>query len=750
MTVVVLCVPLSAVAQTCDSDEDCPDDGDPCTLSVCFSDVCGTPPVQCDDGDPSTVDYCDPAAADDGDPLPPLSPLDPHGACVFESYDCTDPGVNSPCDDGDPCTIDVCNAVTGACEFFQDSCDDGNPCTIDACFTGLGCGVVAVDPNAVCSDDDPCTSNDHCDAVGDCDSDPPVDCDDDNLCTFDFCDEAEPNGCVNFDASQFACDDDNACTLDQCDAVLLCFSTSVDCDDGEVCTSEWCDAALGCLYVSNTESCDDGNECTADDACSDFKCEGEGLDCDDGNPCTDDSCTLADGCSYVNSVGPCSDGDACSVGEACLNGACVGGQPDDCDDGNACSDDNCDPVIGCTYTDSPATCEDGDACTMYDFCLNLACVGGPEVLCGDGVNCTNDSCDSQLGCVFDPVICDDDDACTIEVCDELIGMCNFGPNPTMVDCDDDNACTDDACDPETGCYYEDISDTCDDGDSCTEDGCDAQSGCTSVPIDCDDGDACTNDVCDPQSGQCESDVFTCDDMNQCTDDWCDPLTGCQSDQENVCIADEGVSCTVPGCEDGECESLVCSDPAFAYCCDENGVWDDACADEAFGIAVTEINAKYTECWLAKQVEILALRPVSSYYSTSHWIAASTYILREICGAAVINSLGTCTDENCGDGQCSQIDSIWATHPHDVLCFDDCPSEPVACNPKACGNCGNNVPCGGLPDCSLIPCEPCFVAKDCDDGDPLTYDFCNRHDTWGCYHWDSLGEPSYDFTFAPYP
>ena len=43
-----------------------------------------------------------------------------------------------------------------------------------------------------------------------------------------------------------------------------------------------------------------------------------------------------------------------------------------------------------------------------------------------------------------------------------------------VSCDDDNACTEDSCDTDTGCVYEEVS--CDDEDACTDDSCDAKGG----------------------------------------------------------------------------------------------------------------------------------------------------------------------------------------------------------------------------------------------------------------------------------
>jgi hypothetical protein len=61
--------------------------------------------------------------------------------------------------------------------------------------------------------------------------------------------------CVN----DGACDDDNVCTTDYCDAATCggvamgsCVHASIDCDDGDSCTADTCDPVLGCI---NTPSC---------------------------------------------------------------------------------------------------------------------------------------------------------------------------------------------------------------------------------------------------------------------------------------------------------------------------------------------------------------------------------------------------------------------------------------------------------------------------------------------------------------
>ena len=93
----------------------------------------------------------------------------------------------------------------------------------------------------------------------------------------------------------------------------------------------------------------------------------------------------------------------------------------DCDDGDACTTDSCDPLTGCQHT---------------------------AVDCDDGNACTTDSCDPATGCQHTTVDCDDGDACTTDTCDPVTGC-----QHTQVDCDDGDPNTTDGCDPLTGCYH---------------------------------------------------------------------------------------------------------------------------------------------------------------------------------------------------------------------------------------------------------------------------------------------------------
>jgi hypothetical protein len=175
-----------------------------------------------------------------------------------------------------------------------------------------------------------------------------------------------------------------------------------DCDDGDVCTEDVCDVFFGCAYAPAAGPCEDGDACTAGDTCSGGIClSGGPTDCDDGNDCTDDACASATGCSHVPTA--------------------------TCDDGDPCTDDVCDVALGCQYADNTAACDDGSACTTADTCSGGACVGGPPPVCSDNNACTDDTCDPAVGCVFlantDP--CDDGDACTVgDACNG--GVCTPG------------------------------------------------------------------------------------------------------------------------------------------------------------------------------------------------------------------------------------------------------------------------------------------------------------------------------------
>jgi len=153
--------------------------------------------------------------------------------------------------------------------------------------------------------------------------------------------------------------------------------TAAECDDQNPCTDDTCNPDTGCVNENNTAACDDGDACTVLDLCSGGECRpGAAVDCDDGNPCTDDSCDPAAGCRNLDNTDPCDDQDACTQNDACLDGACKPGAQRYCSDLNECTDDSCNPETGeCEYRNNRIRCDDLDPCTYDDKCISGACTG---------------------------------------------------------------------------------------------------------------------------------------------------------------------------------------------------------------------------------------------------------------------------------------------------------------------------------------------------------------------------------------
>lgn len=370
---------------------------------------------------------------------------DDANACTKDDY-CSGgicKGLPEDCDDKKACTVDTCDPDEGCKYEAKDGiCGDGDPCTLnDHCENGTCVG----DPDPLCQcdvdedcfdldDDDLCNGTLICkdnqcivalDTVVDCDMPGLNDCML-SVCVPEtgFCDVSQsPDG--------LKCDDKNACTGEDTCYEGICKGLPLYCDDGNVCTLDSCDPNKGCVFLYNNEAaCNDGNDCTDEDFCSDGICIGvpdpscvcqsddDCLESEDGNYCNgvlicvgfkcvvdQDSIVQCDksgdtGCLVTYCVPetgdcvqaafedgkPCSDGDACSLVDVCLDGICTGSGTPDCDDGNTCTDDVCDPQLGCITAFNDEDCDDGDTCTGGDYCDQGVCVPGSEDLCG-GTSC---------------------------------------------------------------------------------------------------------------------------------------------------------------------------------------------------------------------------------------------------------------------------------------------------------------------------------------------------------------------------
>jgi hypothetical protein len=523
-------------------------DGDPCTKGDhCEQGVCVGLPIDCDDGNPCTDHTCDelggclatPNAAqcDDGDPCT-VGDHCSQGSCAGTPVACECNGSDQDCEqlwgDDNLCngTLECDTGVTpfkckikpGSAVLCPDITGPAAECNKAVCDPATGaCGMTPAFDGLACSDGNACTVGDACEA-GQCSPGTGATCSDANPCTTDACDPE--TGCV-FTPNTLACDDGNPCTLDdQCQDGVCAFETFKDCEDGNPCTDNACDPAVGCVATFNSSPCDDADACTFGDHCKLGACVGgQSLPCNDGNPCTDDSCDPALGCVHSTNAAACDDGNPCTVGDQCKFGGCVGGKALACNDNNPCTDDSCDPVKGCIGTPNAAPCDDGNPCTLGDTCKAGACTSTGIKPCDDGNVCTDDKCDPAKGCVSTPntAPCDDNDLCTFaDHCN--LGMCIGGQK---LPCNDNNPCTDDSCDPKAGCQFLPNTAQCSDGNACTVgDACQNGQCVVTGMANCDDGLVCNgSEKCDPAKGCVPGTPPTLTDNIACTFDYCDEAAG---------------------------------------------------------------------------------------------------------------------------------------------------------------------------------------------------------------------------------
>ncbi len=259
--------------------------------------------------------------------------------------------------------------------------------------------------------------------------------------------------------------------------------------------------------------------------------------CDDGNPCTVDDCDAVLGCTTAPKV--CKDDDACTVDACDVGTGDCKHVPESCEDGNACTTGSCQAGQGCVYV--PLDCSDNDNCTS-DGCSPLKGCLNTKLNCDDGITCTDDSCDPDSGCVHkkpsgatcceSAADCEDDNACTVHAC--VAGVCEtspvYGCCKSAGDCDDGNPCTLDTCALATG----QCSNTFQQGQ-----------GCCQSTKDCDDGNPCSADLC--VKGQCGYEITCCTEAADCDKPVAVGLCGASTCTAAGCgvVAKEGAGCCKP-------------------------------------------------------------------------------------------------------------------------------------------------------------------------------------------------------------
>ncbi len=342
-----------------------------------------------------------------------------------------------------------------------------------------------------------------------------------------------------------------------------------DCPQPEgTCSKAVCDletGTCGVAHLADKTPCIASSLCVSSGACSKGICVATGLkNCNDGNICTDDDCDDKTGkcvskASFKAAGFACQDGNKCTLAAKCFGGTCTAKSQKTCDDDNVCTAQKCDPGTGeCVTLPGAATahCDDGNPCTAADSCdKDGNCVSGKNT-CG---------CKTSADCQK----FDDADLCNGQFyCDATTGKCktNLASVVTCVD-DGKNPCALNACAPKLGkCVLQPAKSgvPCDDGNPCTvDDVCDGAKSCKSGSVVC---KCASTKECVAQN-----------DNNPCNGTlYCKKSTGeCEVNPATVvkCPDFANTQCAELKCDpkDGQCHM---TEKAYKTGCDDNDVCTD--------------------------------------------------------------------------------------------------------------------------------------------------------------------------------
>ncbi|MFT7621387.1 MAG: hypothetical protein ACI9WU_000548, partial [Myxococcota bacterium] len=371
------------------------------------------------------------------------------------------------------------------------------------------------------------------------------------------------------------------------------------------------------FQVAWGNQCDDADPCTQNDQCgSDGTCmAGSTTDCEDFDPCTVDACDPTTGMCVSSevvcdaghvcvkggcvAVAPCATSADCGVTDQCTGWICESGQciaADPCDDGNVCTKDSCTAGVGCTWepADLQGTTCGGDLCQVWT-CNDGNCE--PPMVdygCDDSNDCTSDWCDSEQGCMNEPINCDTGDTCTVSICDPDAGGCTHTPLcDTSLKCHEGQCYEPGSCIPQCGdwmCGDDGCGGTCGDcaaDTECLAGTCGVATTCANTVAcvgACGDGDASCMGACLAATTQQESDMAQT--LYNCVTGPCPDLTQACMEAAYQDQCQGGYD----SCQTGYVEPTPTSQCSVALAC-AAGCQDSACLDSC-GESLNEGAAAY--------------------------------------------------------------------------------------------------------------------------------------------------------------
>jgi len=361
-------------------------------------------------------------------------------------------------------------------------------------------------------------------------------------------------------------------------------------------------------------------------------------------------------------------------------------QCDDCDDKNPCTKDLCEA----------STCQH-----IPQNCDNVNSEAGVSL--GSGANSTPTSAEIPVQkpqvpsasneAVNIPVSCDDKNPCTTD---------SYGANSCVhdpVNCDDGSPCTADSC-GANGCVHDSMN--CDDGSPCTADSCGAN-GCVHDPVNCDDGSPCTTDSCGANG--CVHDPVNCDDGSPCTTDSCG-ANGCVHDPVNC---DDGNANTTDQCGSSGCintpligESIK-TDLAQSLSTIESEIKNES----------AEENTTINESQSITEEKLLPICDDGNPCTTDAYDGTNCVYAQLNCDDGNDSTLDSCMDGACIN---KPLDSVSILSENNSTNLSSSQA-PLAVHPPSCDDhdlCTEDTFNG--KECEHKP-------RNCDDGNPNTFDYC---------------------------